>query len=388
MNTDSIDWQAVLGPEIFGSMGSELPELQAGVLGHSPRAIRLTRAVDPVGLPFATSQVPWFSNGRYVAEPNVRPGQFLQHAAGDYYVQDAGSMLALALCDVQPGQIVCDACAAPGGKSTGLLEQLDGCGALVANEVTMSRLAPLRLALARSGMCNYLLTNHELGRLAELYGSSFHCVLVDAPCTGQSMVVRGKQSMSAFLESQICHSSARQRKIIEATAKLVKPGGRMVYSTCTFSWAENEQIIREFLATHPGWKILRFPELHAWECSHEPGCYRLWPHRDRAAGAFAAALQKLEEPRDACSPIHSRFASPRWRPLSRSCTVPAWLTAAEADSLYRYEEEVHRFPSGIDSDWIANSRAGSPVAQLKSTAHRSQTAGRKSLSEQQRVRRP
>ncbi len=264
-----IDWPRVLGPVLSGQpmecliadaglQPDEVPELESACFSYARRAIRPRPEVRDGALPFETENVPWFERGRFIKSTpeglTARPGAFLQHVVGDYYIQDAGSMLAIALCDVQPGQWVCDTCAAPGGKSTALLEALDGQGLLLANEVIRSRLGILDLTLARAGYGNHLLTNLELETLGAVCDRVFDCVLVDAPCTGQTMVASGKQSLAAFSSNQIEHSSLRQQRILRAASALVKPGGRSVYSTCAFSFAENEQIVLGFLQEHSGWR--------------------------------------------------------------------------------------------------------------------------------------
>lgn len=287
----AIDWPLVLGPLTEAFSHEELQQLSRAITAHPPRAIRLHPRRSIAELPFDVEAVPWCGQGYFLKSPDIRPGEFLHFAAGDYYIQDAGSMLPLALCEITPGQWVCDTCASPGGKSTGALEQLAGSGLLVANEVIGARLAILQLALARSGYANHLMTSSDVDRLSQSMAGRFDCVLVDAPCTGQSMVVRGKQSLASYTAAQIEHSSARQRRIIRAAADLVRPGGRLVYSTCTFSFAENEQIVAELATEQPRWQLKRFDHLQAWETPNFAGCYRLWPHRDRCAGAFAAVLQ-------------------------------------------------------------------------------------------------
>lgn len=289
-----VDWSMVLGPVLSPAAGmpeSELSELDECVFQHARRSIRPhLQSARP--LPFGTLSVPWFPAGQWLADSDLRPGALLQHAAGDYYVQDAGSFLALALCDVRPGQTVVDTCASPGGKATALLEMLCGQGALVANEVIASRLAQLQIALERTGLPNFVVSNEELENLAGPLGGQADLVLVDAPCSGQSMVAKGKQSLSSFAPVQIEHNSARQAKLLEQAVKLVRPGGRLVYSTCTFSFAENEAIIAKLLEGSDAWLSVREPKLAQWESKDWPGCYRLWPHRDGCAGAFAAALQR------------------------------------------------------------------------------------------------
>lgn len=287
----SICWPDVLGTTCLELDKGQLQQLTYSLSQHARRCIRINPRLHPNALPFSTSPVPWYSQGRWLDDPNIRPGAFLHYAAGDYYIQDAASLLALKLCDVQPGDVVCDLCAAPGGKATGLLEQLGGQGFLLANEVISSRLPILLAALHRSGYCNHATSNQSVDLLADSLPESFDCVLVDAPCSGQSMVGRDKQSLSAFTPTQIDHNAARQSKIIRQAARLVRPGGKIVYSTCTFSVAENEAIIEDFINEHPDWTILADPALLAWCSPRLPGSYRLWPHRDHCDGGFAVALQ-------------------------------------------------------------------------------------------------
>ncbi|MEM7474369.1 MAG: hypothetical protein AAF483_05195 [Planctomycetota bacterium] len=299
MDARQVNWQVVLGP-LFQQLDSiELEAVNEALFKHSARAVRKHSLV-AAALPFATREVPWFENGFWLEE-DVRPGAFLQHAAGDYYVQDAGSMLALALCDVQPGHCVIDTCASPGGKASAILESLRGQGWLLANEVIGSRLSQLQLTLERTGLANFMVCNQDLDRLAAIVASSnslADCVLLDAPCTGQSMLAKGKQSLSAFSDKQIEHNAARQRKLIRHAAEMVRPGGKLVYSTCAFSFAENEAIIEDFCNEHSGWQTIRDPALQAWEVEGWPGCYRVWPHRDSCAGAFAAALRRSDDDQD------------------------------------------------------------------------------------------
>jgi hypothetical protein len=192
-------------------------------------------------------------------------------------------------------------------------------------------------------------------------------VLVDAPCTGQSLVGQAKQSMSAFSEQQINHSSARQARIIRAAARLVRPGGRLVYATCSFSWAENEQVIRDFMNDEAVWEVLRYPRLEAVECNHQAGCYRLWPHRDRCAGAFAAALRRVED-RDCAIPQHLGATTKRWQALRNASGLPDWLIEPNDGRLLQFGEELHRFPEGLPGAWIDSSLSGSPVARLRTAS--------------------
>ena len=385
-----INWQQVLGPILTstgetanpcGISSSELLELEMAIGQYSSRAVRTHPSISTVDLPFATKPIPWFGRGRWMIDKMCRPGAFLSYAAGDYYIQDAGSMLALALCDVQPGQWVCDTCAAPGGKSSGLLEELCGTGLVVANEVIRSRLEILELTLARTGHSNYVVVNAEVDALADLCSDSFDCVIVDAPCTGQSMVARGKQTLAAFSAKQIEHSAARQQRILRAAAELVMPGGRLVYSTCTFAFAENEAMIDSFRYEHPDWLPVTDPRLAAWASQSHEGCYRLWPHRDSCAGAFAAALQR---PEHSVSIDTRLFNEPSQRTRNRNWSnsaqfspvdLPAnevlWLNSNNGQPirLWQRGSELHYFASCVPMDWIdspANVKvSGVSIAEMR-----------------------
>lgn len=284
----------------------EFAALQQAVISRPPKAIR-PRPEAAAGdgqhlvLPFPTEPVPWYPDGRFCLDTH-QPGRFLHHAAGGYFIQDAGSMLALRLLSPQPSEWIADVCAAPGGKASAILEIVGpGGGLLLANEPIHGRLPPLEYTLARVGFPRFLITSRDPEHLEPSWGERFDAVLVDAPCTGQALVGRGKQSAFAFSADRVAHAAARQRRILAAAATLVQPGGRLVYSTCTFATAENEQVITAFLCDHTGWRVEPVAGLEVWMSPLEPGGYRLYPHRDRCAGAYAVLLRRDGESRPAPS---------------------------------------------------------------------------------------
>ncbi|MDA1041190.1 MAG: RsmB/NOP family class I SAM-dependent RNA methyltransferase, partial [Planctomycetota bacterium] len=274
----------------------ELAALEQAVINRPSKALRRRPAAAVGGaerlpLPFPSEPVPWYPDGCFCPETH-QPGRFLHHAAGDYFIQDAGSMLALRLLAPQPTEWIADVCAAPGGKASAILEIVGpGGGFLLANEPIHGRLPPLEFTLARVGFPRFVITARDPENLEPLWGERFNAVLVDAPCTGQSLVGRGKQSAFAFSADRVAHAAARQRRILTAAAALVQPGGRLVYSTCTFATAENEQVINDFLQHHPSWRVEPVAGLETWMSPREPGGYRLYPHRDRCAGAYAVRLR-------------------------------------------------------------------------------------------------
>ena len=268
---------------------SERAELAAALARRPPPAVRLRPGVGPEALPSPSKPVPWHPRGRLLPG-GVRPGGWSLYGTGAYYVQDAGSLLALALVGEAPAGLVCDLCAAPGGKATGLAETLAGESWLLANEPVRSRVDVLAANLARHGSSRHVVTAADPQRLADRLGETFATVLVDAPCSGQSLVGARRQSAAAFGEAAVSHNAARQRRILAAAARLTAPGGRLVYATCTFAVAENEAVVTDFLATRPGWRIDAEPTLTGYQSPLLPGSYRLWPHRQPTAGAFAVRL--------------------------------------------------------------------------------------------------
>ena len=268
-------------------------------------------------LPFETSIVPWYPRyGRQLIDSTVRPGSFLAYASADYYIQDSASMLPLQLLDLAPDDWVCDLCAAPGGKATAIAESLGEGGLLVANEAIAGRVDVLRYSLGRTGRANFIQTNLDPEQLAIELCGRFDKVLVDVPCSGQSLLGRDQQSVSAFSDTHVLHCAARSQRILRQAMLLLRPGGRLIFSTCTFSLEENEDQVRWMLELYPGKfcpmasESLLTQSLNPWKSPVQEGAYRLWPHRDPCSGGFAAGLQAGPDwdPHQACADqlLHSK----------------------------------------------------------------------------------
>ena len=268
-----------------------------------PRAVgvRFHKGQDRTALPFVLDPVPWAAHGYYY-DPAARPGLHPWHDAGVYYLQEPSAMAPAALLDPQPGERVLDLCAAPGGKSTQLARAMDGRGILVCNEISPKRAKILSGNIERLGIANALVLNETPERLAERLPGWFDRVLVDAPCSGEGMFRKEEAALTDWSEATVAVCAARQRGILEAAARLLRPGGRLVYSTCTFAPEENELVIEAFLQEHPEFR----PETveapwFAPGLTDTPGMYRLWPHRLRGEGQFAAVLRRMDGP--ACPQI-------------------------------------------------------------------------------------
>lgn len=274
----------------------EFDAFQKALTNFSDRCVRLHAKRPEPTLPFEVSAVPWYGWGRILADSSLRPASFLNYATADYYIQDAASLLPLALLDPQASDKICDLCASPGGKASAIAERLGPEGFLLANESIRSRVDVLRYSLAKTGNPCFAVSTYDPDDLASQLPQSFDAVLVDAPCSGQTLVARNKRDENAFAENQIEHCALRQQRILQSAIRMLKLGGRLIYSTCTFAVEENESQIRWLLEQYPSaWEPIEICGLEPWRSPLEAGCYRLWPHRDHCAGGFAAGLRLVRE---------------------------------------------------------------------------------------------
>ncbi|MCA9228206.1 MAG: hypothetical protein KDA47_21435 [Planctomycetales bacterium] len=310
--------------------------------------------------------IAWHPRGRLVA-PEARPSQTIAFAAGDYYIQDAGSLLASRLLKAAEGEVICDLCASPGGKSTAILEDIGDSGWLLANEAIRTRLPALEFNLARHGSPRFAVSQLDPDSLADRVGPIFDAVLVDAPCSGQTLVSRGKQSDASWSMRQVEHSAARQQRILTAAARLVRPGGRLVYSTCTFAVEENEARVEQFLAEHRGWSQFPCDELRRWQSPLLESAYRLWPHRDGCAGAFAARLIRTTDESESERTNTARRWSERAR-RRRQIELPsgfdAWGVLENAE-VRGDAQRCFAWPIGAPGEMIEAACSGPEVAFRK-----------------------
>ena len=245
---------------------------------------------------FALEQVPWCETGYYY-DADLRPGKHPYHAAGVYYIQEPSAMLpgelgCLAIQDVlsKKGYVrVLDMCAAPGGKATHLAGAIGDNGILIANEPVPSRARILSQNIERLGIRHCVVTVEEPDRLAEVFPGYFDVVLTDVPCSGEGMFRKDDTAIEEWSPENVDNCIIRGRTITDAAHRCLKPGGYLVYSTCTFEPGEDEEAVEEFMNSHPGYSPAELavtgPELKS---SH---FYRIWPHRQRGEGHFATALK-------------------------------------------------------------------------------------------------
>ncbi len=253
---------------------------------------------------FSLRPVSWCREGFYY-EQESRPGRHPYHEAGVYYIQEPSAMAVVSLLDPKPGERVLDLCAAPGGKTTHIASRLNGKGLLVSNEIHPARAKILSQNVERMGIGNAIVTNEDSGSLAEFFPEFFDCMVVDAPCSGEGMFRKDEQARNEWSEANVRLCAERQQEILDNAAKMLKPGGRMVYSTCTFAPEEDEDGIAAFLERHPEFSVVclekdEVPEGLSsghpeWSRGHNPelqNTFRIWPHKSEGEGHYLALLRK------------------------------------------------------------------------------------------------
>lgn len=228
----------------------------------------------------ALEPVAWAEEGFYYP-PQAHPGRLALHEAGAYYIQEPSAMAVVELLDPRPGEKILDLCAAPGGKSTQIAGRMGGQGLLVANEVIPSRAKTLSRNIERMGVANAYVLNETPQRLSACFPEFFDRILVDAPCSGEGMFRKDIQSRGEWSLQQVAVCAARQREILSCAQQMLKPGGTIVYSTCTFAPEENEQNTK--------WLTDAYPQLELEQCM------RLLPHQQRGEGHYAARFRKAGE---------------------------------------------------------------------------------------------
>ena len=257
-----------------------------------PISIRLN-PFKPVDRFEGLEQVPWYPLGKYLPERLIFTLDPHFHA-GTYYVQEASSMAIYQAVyqsiDLSKSQKVLDLCAAPGGKTTLLASVLSSNSFLLANEVIKSRIAPLRQNLAKWGTQNYMVSNHDPQDFSKLTGF-FDVVLVDAPCSGEGLFRKYPKAVKEWSLEQVGHCSARQKRILTEALELVKEGGVLIYSTCTYNEKENDQNIK-WLLKQGFFEPLQLTLPQEWGILQTQFGYQFYPGWLKGEGFFMSVLKK------------------------------------------------------------------------------------------------
>lgn len=368
-------------------LGEEYPSFAESLGGEQIRGLRLNtlKAGQQVleelcGTYFSLTPVPWCREGYYYPA-GERPGRHSYHEAGIYYIQEPSAMSVVELLSPEPGERILDLCAAPGGKTTHAAQRLGGTGLLVSNEIHPSRAKILSQNVERMGVVNGVVTREDSGKLAGYFPEFFHKIIVDAPCSGEGMFRKEEQARTEWSQEHVSACALRQQEILDNAARMLQPGGRLVYSTCTFAPEEDEETVAAFLEKHPEFHVAAPPEstrlsglskgCPEWtrnRCSAVAETYRIWPHRAKGEGHYLALLEKRPdgEPsgqtgQSGSGPDKSgRMKAPGfWRDkpgirlLGESldgllARWPDWLSCYE-ERLYLYGDQIYLVPEGMRS---------------------------------------
>lgn len=283
----------------------EYPAFQISYSQNSEQALRVNPAKAGQEFlkkaPFSLSLVPWAEEGYYYTAEDT-PGKHPYHEAGVYYIQEPSAMAPAEYLDAGPGERILDLCAAPGGKSTQIGAKMQGKGILICNEIHPARAKILSENIERMGICNAIVTNESPERLSEVFEVYFDKILVDAPCSGEGMFRKSETAREEWSPQNVKQCAARQDDILACAAKMLKPGGRLVYSTCTFAPEENEGSISRFLERFPEFEILPVqkaegmaggnPNWYEGAAEHIEDTIRLFPHKLKGEGHYLAVLKK------------------------------------------------------------------------------------------------
>ncbi|MBD0381072.1 RsmF rRNA methyltransferase first C-terminal domain-containing protein [Paenibacillus sedimenti] len=226
---------------------------------------------------FNLEPVPWCPTGYYYDESS-RPGKHPYHTAGLYYIQEPSAMSAVAILDPAPGEAVLDLAGAPGGKSTQIAGCMQGQGLLIANEIHPARAKILSENIERMGIANAVVTSAAPDKLAQRFPAFFDKIMLDAPCSGEGMFRKDPDAIAEWSPDHVRMCAARQMDILPDAVAMLKYGGLLAYSTCTFNREENESTIEELLHRYPEMELLKTE--------------RIWPHKQRGEGHFVALLRK------------------------------------------------------------------------------------------------
>ena len=343
-------------------LGTEYPAFLQAMQAERAFGLRLnplkaTRFSQTLAARFGLRPVPWSREGYYY-DPATRPGRHPYYEAGLYYIQEPSAMAVGDFADPQPGMHVLDLCAAPGGKTTHLAGRMLGQGILVANEIHPGRAKILSQSVERAGITNCMVTNETPQRLAERLPEYFDCIVVDAPCSGEGMFRKDEVAIAEWTPETPVKCAARQDEILDCAVRMLRPGGRLVYSTCTFAPEEDEGSVQRLIDRCPEMEVAAVPGDPCFEPGHPEWTpkgstalthtFRLFPHRLHGEGHFVAVLQ--------------RKGDGRIREAAPACTLPGQKIPGEyqafaAENLaVQYEnftlrgDQLWALPAGMPDD--------------------------------------
>lgn len=320
--------------------------------------------------PFTIKRIPFIENGYYYDANVDQPARHPFYYAGLYYIQEPSAMTPANLLPISPGDKVLDLCAAPGGKSTELAAKLQGEGVLVVNDISNSRAKALLKNMELYGVKNAVVVSEAPAKLVNYFEGYFDKILVDAPCSGEGMFRKSSSMIKNWEEHGVEYYSSLQKEIIIQAAKMLKPGGKMLYSTCTFSPEENEETISYLIEHCRDFKIINPLEEkgHHDNISYEgfdsgrkelanglvdiEKSIRLWPHKIKGEGHFICLLEK-EMTKDVSYPVKEMHVFDKNIQTKLSAETVSFLESLnlelDYDRMELREDKLSIIPKGIPS---------------------------------------
>lgn len=301
-------------------------------------------------LPFLGAPVAWEENGYYTNAERVGADPF--HFAGVFYSQEPSAMCAAPLLEVKAGEKVLDLCSAPGGKGTQLACAMDGKGIIVLNEPISSRAKILSHNVERMGVKNAVVLNEYPATLASKFTGYFDKILVDAPCSGEGMFRKNaEEALAEWSEENVATCAERQAQILDEATKMLRAGGRLVYSTCTFSTEEDEGQVCNYLKKHPEMRLIKQEKLYPHKVDGEGHFVALF---EKGSGEEVSGLKEIK-------PSVSKATEKAYREFEK-----AFFTAPYALRLHEINGVLYELPEGV-FDWkgLQTLRVGVRLGEMK-----------------------
>ena len=285
-------------------LGEDYPAFESALLsGDAVRGTRvnLIKAKELPEIAGAALLPLGYTDNGYILEGDVQIGRTPEHHAGIIYMQDPGAMSALTALDIPHGAWVADLCSAPGGKSSQVAERLGDAGFLLSNEYVPKRAKMMVGNFERLGISRAIVTSYDTEELAELFPSAFDIVIADAPCSGEGMFRKNEEARAEWSLESVAACAERQKKILGAAYRMLRPGGRLLYSTCTWNTTENEGVVADFLDTHPDMSLIPVKPALAAVTSDGVALFgreelklarRFYPHIAPGEGQFVALMER------------------------------------------------------------------------------------------------
>jgi NOL1/NOP2/sun family putative RNA methylase len=348
-----IDLPAAFVERMTASLGEEAQAFFDSYNNPPYRGIRVNTlkisVKDFIALsPFSLQPVLWEDCGFYVTQEKL--GKSPLHAAGLFYVQEPSAMCAAPLLKVEAGERVLDLCSAPGGKGTQLAQRMRGEGIIFLNEIVFDRAKILSQNVERLGITNAVVTCATPQQLAEVFDCYFDKILVDAPCSGEGMFKKEPNAIPEWSEDKVKMCAARQTEILECAQKMLRVGGKIVYSTCTFSQEEDEGQIDNFLKSHKNFSLI---EQH-----------KLYPHKVKGEGHFAALMQK----NDGEEGTNLKELTPQVKDKKALAAFNSFCAdnlKVNFKNVYMIGTNLYALPNGMPKTQLQTLRAGIKLGEVK-----------------------